>query len=112
MFSKSVTTLVFIAVFGFAGAGCSAASAGAQADPQAACDQAFAQAMAIDPRSDTVHAVDGAIAGCGSLETWVNAAQRYPDLFGGQDPQTLASERCGASGALADSTVCAQLQGD
>jgi len=96
---------------GLLGAVVSACGMGYQ-DPQAACDQAVAAAMAIDPRSDTVRSIDGAIAGCASLEAWVSAAQRYPDAFGGQDPTAVAHERCGTSTALAGSGVCADLQGD
>lgn len=79
-------------------------------DPQAACDQAIAQAMAIDPASDTVRAVDGAIAGCRSLETWVAAARRYPDTYVGRDPASLARQRCGASAGLATTPVCVEIQ--
>lgn len=86
-------------------AGCGTGSS----DPQAACDRAFAQAMAIDPHSDTVRAVDGTIAGCPSLESWVAAAKRYPDALGGQDPITVARGRCASSGALAGGAVCAGL---
>jgi hypothetical protein len=84
----------------------------ATADRQSACDQAFAQAMAIDPGSDTVNAVDGAIAGCQSLEAWVVAAKRFPDAFGGQDPATVASQRCAANAQLANAAVCTDLQGN
>jgi hypothetical protein len=86
--------------------------AGATADQQSTCDQAVAQAMAIDPGSDTVSAIDGAIAGCQSLEAWVAAAGRYPGAFGGQDPAALAGERCDSSAALANAAVCADLQGN
>ncbi len=86
--------------------------AAAITDPQAACDQAVAEAMAIDPSSDTVAAVDGAIARCGSLEAWVKAAQRHPDAFGGQDPTTLARDRCGVSSGLAGAPVCAGVLGN
>jgi hypothetical protein len=81
-------------------------------DPQSACDTALAQAMAIDPASDTVEPVDGAIAGCASVEAWVAAAQKYPDAFGGQDPATLARERCAASPQLAATPVCVGLSGN
>lgn len=86
-------------------AGCGTGSS----DAQAACDQAFAQAMAIDPHSDTVRAVDGAIAGCASLESWVAAAKKYPDALGGQDPVTVARDRCSKSGVLASAAVCTSL---
>jgi hypothetical protein len=82
----------------------------APADPQSACDQAIAQAIAIDPASDTVSAVDGAIAGCPSLEAWETAAQRYPDAFGGLDPAAVASGRCATSAELADTPVCTDLR--
>ena len=52
------------------------------ADPQAVCDRAIAQAMAVDPASDTIRAVGGAVAGCPSLEAWVAAAKQYPDTLG------------------------------
>ena len=62
---KTVATTVFLlGVFGGVLMGCASVTA----DRGAACDQAVAQAMAIDPGSDTVSAVDGAIAGCASLE--------------------------------------------
>jgi hypothetical protein len=80
-------------------------------DPQSACDAAVAQAVAIDPNSDTVEPVDGAIAGCRSLEAWVAAAEQYPDAFGGKDPAELARERCAASAQLAAAPVCAGLSG-
>lgn len=98
-------TVVVAVVLGTFVAACGARST----DPQAACDQAMAQAMAIDPHSDTVQAVDGAIAGCSSLESWVAAAKRYPDAFGGQDPVTVARDRCSRSSALAGAAVCASL---
>ena len=81
-------------------------------DPQSACDQAVAQAMAIDPGSDTVHAIDGAIAGCSSLEAWVAAARQYPDAFGSRRPVDVAGDRCAASNELTDASVCADLAGD
>jgi ADP-ribosylglycohydrolase len=76
---------------------------------QSACDQAFAQAIAIDADSDTVSAIDGAIAGCPSLEAWVQAAEQHPDAFGGQDLAALATERCAASSQLANTAVCTDL---
>jgi hypothetical protein len=76
---------------------------------QSACDDAMAQAVAIEPDSDTVSGIDGAIAGCGSLEAWVQAAERYPDAFGGQDPADLARERCASSPALANTSVCTDI---
>ena len=79
------------------------------ADSDAACDAAFAQAMAIDPASDTVDGFDGAIAGCSSLETWVAAARRFPDTTAGQDPVAFAATRCTASSDLAGSAVCIGL---
>jgi hypothetical protein len=102
------TTVLLLGLLGSVATGCGSATA----DRQAACDQAFAQAIAIDPGSDSVDAVDGAIAGCPSLEAWVAAAKRYPDAFGGQDPATLAGERCGTSPALANVPVCTDLQGN
>jgi hypothetical protein len=101
-----VTTVLLLGLLGSLVTACGSATA----DRQAACDQAFAQAIAIDPASDTIRSVDGAIAGCQSLEAWVAAANRYPDAFGGQDPAALASARCGASPALADAPVCTDLQ--
>jgi hypothetical protein len=105
------TRIRIVLVMGMLGsvlAGCASATAGGQS----ACDQAVAQAMAIDPGSDTVSAVDGAIAGCQSLEAWVSAAGRYPDAFGGQDPTTLATTRCDTSAQLANAPVCTDLSGD
>jgi hypothetical protein len=82
----------------------------AAADQQSACDQAFAQALAIEPGSDTVSSADGAISGCQSLEAWVSAAEQYPDAFGGVDPADLARQRCAANPVLANTPVCAELQ--
>jgi hypothetical protein len=82
----------------------------ATADSQSACDQAIAQAVAIDPASDTVSSVDGSIAGCPSLEAWVAAAERYPDAFGGQDAAAVADERCTTNAALANTAVCIDLR--
>ena len=50
-------------------------------DPESACDEAIAQAVAIDPASDTVDNQGGAVASCGSVEVWAAAASRYPDSF-------------------------------
>jgi hypothetical protein len=77
---------------------------------QAACDQAFAQAIALDADSDTVSTIDGAIAGCPSLEAWVKAAEQHPDALAGQDPAALASERCAASSDVAGTPVCNEIQ--
>jgi hypothetical protein len=101
------TTLLLLGLLGSLVTGCGSAAA----DPQSACDQAFAQAMAIQPGSDTVSSVDGAIAGCQSLEAWVAAAERYPDAFGAPDPAALARQRCAANPELANAPVCADLQG-
>jgi hypothetical protein len=104
------TTLMVIAVLASLVSACGTGSAGVgSADVGSTCDAAFAQAIAIEPGSDTVQSFDGAIAGCSSLESWVSAAQRFPDAFGGQDPQTVAQERCAASPDLADTPVCAEL---
>jgi hypothetical protein len=100
------TTVLMLGLLGSFTAACGSATA----DPQSACDQAFSQAMAIDPGSATVSAVDGAIAGCQSLEAWVTAAERYPDAFGGQDPAAVASERCATSAQLATTPVCTDLR--
>ena len=86
-------------------------SAGGQsAGGQSACDHAVAQATAIDPGSDTVGALDGAIARCPSLEAWVAAAERYPDAIDGQDPTAIANEMCGSE-QLANTPVCIELRG-
>ena len=82
-----------------------------EANDGAGCDDALAQATAIDPASDTVSALDGAIASCPSLETWVAAASRYPDTTAGQDPVAYALTRCTASRDLADTPVCLGLPG-
>jgi hypothetical protein len=97
--------LSFVAACGSATIDGSGATVG-----QSACDEAFAQAIAIDAGSDTVSGIDGAIAGCGSLETWVQAAKQHPDAVDGQDPAALARERCVSSPALADTAVCNDLQ--
>jgi ADP-ribosylglycohydrolase len=102
------TTVLLLGVLGSFVTACGSATA----DLQSKCDQAVAQAIAIDPGSDTVSAVDGAIAGCQSLEAWVAAAEQYPDGFGGQDPASLANERCAASAELASAPVCTDLQGN
>jgi hypothetical protein len=86
-----------------------AACAASATDSQAACDQAIAQAMAIDPGSDTVQSIDGAVAGCRSVEAWDAAAQRYPDAFGGQDPTDVALTRCAAYPDLATAPLCIEL---
>lgn len=105
------TTVLMLAVVGSFVTACGSATADQQsADGQSACDQAVAQAIAIDPGSDTVGGVDGAIAGCPSLEAWVAAAQRFPDAIDGQDPTALANERCG-SVQLANTPVCIDLRG-
>ena len=83
---------------------------GQSAGGQSACDQAVAQATAIDPGSDTVGALDGAIAQCPSLEAWVAAAERYPDAIDGQDPTAIANELCGSE-QLANTPVCIELRG-
>ena len=98
-------TVLLLAVLGSVVTACGSPTADRASD----CDQAVARAIAIDPASDTVMTVDGAIAGCQSLEAWVAAAQRYPDAFGGQDPADLARERCGLSAALANTPVCSEL---
>jgi hypothetical protein len=104
------TTLVVLAALAILVSACGTGSADVgSAHVGSACDEAFAQAMAIEPGSDTVQSFDGAIAGCSSLESWVSAAQRFPDAFGGQDPQAVAQERCAASPDLADTPVCAEL---
>ncbi len=87
-----------------------ACSSGA-ADGDAACDAAFAAALAIEPSSDTVHPFDGAIERCSSLEAWVAAAKRFPDTTAGQDPVAFAATRCAASSDLAGSEVCVGLPG-
>ncbi|HET9756076.1 MAG TPA: hypothetical protein VFP66_06215 [Candidatus Limnocylindrales bacterium] len=104
------STLMVLAVVASLISACGTGSAGVgSADTGSTCDEAFAQAMAIDPGSDTVQQVDGTFAGCSSLESWVAAAQRFPDAFGGQDPGTIAAERCAASPALASTPVCMEL---
>jgi hypothetical protein len=99
------TTLVVLGLLGSL-----TACAGAAADQQSACDAAFAQAFAIEPGVDTVSSVDGAIAGCQSLEAWVSAAERFPDAFGGEDPADLARQRCAANPVLANTPICADLE--
>jgi ABC-type uncharacterized transport system substrate-binding protein len=105
-------TVLMLGILGALVTGCgSASSVGQAADAdQATCDQAFAQAIALDPDSDTVSTIDGAIASCQSLEAWVQAADQQPDVLGGQDPATLASERCAASHDLAGTPVCNEIQ--
>jgi hypothetical protein len=85
-----------------------ASTDGHAADEQSACDQAFAQAIAIDPAADTVGALDGSIAQCASLEVWVAAAARFPDTFDSQDPTAVADARC-ASEQLENTPVCMDL---
>jgi hypothetical protein len=105
------TTVLLLGIVGAFVAGCNDAAADRSApDGQSACDQAFAQAIAIDPGADTISAIDGAIAGCQSLEAWVDAAQRFPDALDGQDPDLIAGERCAASTELAHTAVCTDLQ--
>jgi hypothetical protein len=110
----ALRTVLFLGVLGSSLTGCGspAIDGNPPAAGQSACDQAFAQAMAIDADSDTVSGIDGAIAGCQSLEAWVQAAQQHPDAFGGQDPTTLARTRCASSTDLANSAVCTDLQGN
>ena len=82
--------------------GCAAAAA----DQGATCDGAFAQAMAIDPATDTVGAIDDTIASCSSLEAWVAAASRHRPWIAGQDPIAYAATRCAAAPRIAHSAVC------
>jgi hypothetical protein len=106
---RTVLLLGFLLTFVSACASATTGGGGTAAAGQSACDEAFAQAIAIEADSDTVSSIDGAIAGCGSLEAWVRAAQQHPDAFGGQDPATLAAERCASSPALANTAVCNDL---
>jgi ABC-type uncharacterized transport system substrate-binding protein len=105
-------TVLLLGILGALVAGCASATIDGNATTadQATCDQAFAQAIALDPDSDTVSAIDGAIASCQSLEEWVQAADQQPDVLGGQDPAALASERCAASPDLAGTPVCNEIQ--
>jgi hypothetical protein len=105
-------TVLLLGILGALVTGCgSASTVGQAADAdQSTCNQAFAQAIALDPDSDTVSAIDGAIASCQSLEAWVQAADQQPDVLGGQDPAALASERCAASPGLAGTPVCDEIQ--
>jgi hypothetical protein len=105
-------TSLLVAVAGATLAISLSACASGVADRDAACDDAYAQAMAVDPASDTVTAVDGAIASCSSLEAWVAAARRFPDTSAGQDPVAYAVTRCTASAGLANSLVCVGLPGE
>jgi len=83
---------------------------GLPGDPGAsACDQAYAQAMAIDPASV---ALDQALVTCPSLEAWVAAAQRDPDTQGDMDPVAIARDRCEVSEVLTTAAICAELGGD
>ena len=43
-------------------------------DPAGDCDTALANAMAVDPGSDTVMAFDSAMASCTALRAWLAAA--------------------------------------
>jgi hypothetical protein len=88
-----------------------AACATSVADRDAACDNAYAEAMAVDPASDTVDVADGAIATCSSLEAWVAAARRFPDTTAGQDPVAFAASRCAAAPGIAGSPVCLGVPG-
>lgn len=99
------TTMLALGLLGSVVTACGSATA----DQQSACDAAFAQALAIEPGSDTVSTADGAIAGCQSLEAWVSAAAKFPDAFGGEDPADLARQRCAANPALANTPVCADV---
>jgi hypothetical protein len=100
------TTVLLLGILGSFVTACGSATA----DQQSKCDQAFAQAMAMDPGSDTVSPVDGSFAGCQSLESWVAAAKQYPDAFGGRDPAAVASERCATSPELQNTAVCIALR--
>jgi hypothetical protein len=100
-----VTSVLLLGLLG----GLVTACGSVTADQQSACDAAFAQAFAIEPGVDTVSSVDGAIAGCRSLEAWVSSAEQYPDAFGGEDPADLARQRCAANPVLATTPVCADL---
>jgi len=105
-------TVLLLGILGALVAGCASATIDGNATTadQATCDQAFAQAIALDADSDTVSTIDGAIAGCQSLEAWVKAAEGHPDAIGGQDPAALADERCAASPDLAGTPVCNEIQ--
>jgi hypothetical protein len=100
-----LATVLLLAMIGGSLTACRSATA----DQQSACDAAFAQALAIEPGSDTISSFDGAISGCESLEAWVSAAEQFPDAFGGEDPTDLARQRCAANPALANTPVCAEL---
>jgi hypothetical protein len=77
MATAARTVLLLCAFSAFVTAcGSPTADGNATAAGQSACDQAFAQAIAIDSGSDTVSAIDGAIAGCRSLQAWVRAAEQ------------------------------------
>jgi hypothetical protein len=104
-------TSLLVAIVGAALTILLSACATGVADRDAACDTAYAQALAVDPGSDTVSAVDGAIASCSSLAAWVAAASRYPDTTAGQDPASYAATRCATSPGLAASVVCTSLPG-
>jgi hypothetical protein len=99
------TTLLLLGLLGSL-----TACGGATADQQSACDAAFAKAFAIEPGVDTVSSVDGAIAGCRSLEAWVSTAEQFPDAFGAEDPADLARQRCAANPVLKNTPICAELE--
>jgi hypothetical protein len=105
-------TVLLLGILGAFVTACGSATidGNATTDSQSTCDQAFAQAIAIDADSDTVSAIDGAIASCQSLEAWVTASEQEPDALGGQDPAALASERCAASSEIAGTPVCNEIQ--
>jgi hypothetical protein len=111
MLARTAMLLFIFSAFVIACDGATIDGAGTTAEASA-CDQAFADAIALDADSDTVSAIDGVIATCQSLEAWVQGAQQHPDLLGGQDPADLAGARCAASSLLAGTPVCTEIQGN
>lgn len=73
-----------------------------------ACEQAMADAAAVDEMQDTVPDLYPAVEACGTVDEWTDAAEAHPDALDGADPETFLGNVCQNS-ELSDAELCAEV---
>jgi hypothetical protein len=88
------------------------AACGSNGADETACQQALADAAAIEATEDAVENLDEAIRVCASLVDFEAAADAFPEALDGASAREFIANRCSANDELADTALCQEVAGD
>lgn len=71
-----------------------------------ACEEAFAEAAAVDEMQDSNEDLFPAVRACANVEEWTAASAQHPDALDGADPEFYLTNLCANYPEISSEPLC------